>query len=146
MTCKRWSNMLYGGYMFWLGGRGIELQGDLQERLRPHEHWLYGRDCLLLSTRSKVSESLQNFPQSHVLGVSGIVTSSTKIALYITKALKALSSLGSILRGNIRTMWNIARITTKIAKISFKSFTLTGSHVSSKSEVTFLKIKTRSPG
>ena len=55
--------------------------------------------------------------------------SSTKIALYVTKALKALSSLGSTLGRNIRTMWKIARITTKVAKLSFKGFTLTVSPV-----------------
>ena len=67
--------------------------------------------------------------------MGGVVTSSGKIALYVTKAYKALSSLGSVLGKNIRTMWNIARITTKISKLSFKGFTLTGSQVSDKSEV-----------
>ena len=58
-----------------------------------------------------------------------MVGSSTKIAVYITKALKALSSLGTTLSRNILTLWKIVRITTKIAKLSFKGFTLAGSQV-----------------
>ena len=58
-----------------------------------------------------------------------MVGSSTKIAVYITKALKALSNLGTTLSRNILTLWKIVRITTKIAKLSFKGFTLAGSQV-----------------
>ena len=55
--------------------------------------------------------------------------SSDKIAVYITKALKALSSLGTTLSRTILNLWKIVRITTKIAKLSFKGFTLAGSQV-----------------
>ena len=58
-----------------------------------------------------------------------MVASSAKIAVYITKALKALSSLGTTLSRNILTLWKIVRITTKIAKLGFKGFTLAGSQV-----------------
>ena len=96
----------------------------------------------------KSHKNLQHFSQIHILGLSGVVGSSTKIALYISKALKALSSLGKTLQKNILTMWKIAKITTKIAKLCFKGFTLGGSQVSDKSEVNFFVInaKTRSPG
>ena len=38
----------------------------------------------------------------------------TKTYVYVMKAIKSLSSLGLTLKSNIRTMWGIARITTKV--------------------------------
>lgn len=65
-------------------------------------------------------------------GASGAVSIGTKSTYYTVKAGSALSSLASTLRASLRTMYRIAKITTRIAKFSFgniSKFTIGGSSV-----------------
>ena len=56
------------------------------------------------------------------IGASTVARLGTKTTYYIMTALNALSKLSSTLRSSMKTMWRIARITTRITKYSFGNY------------------------